>query len=299
MSLSSNKTNIMKRFVFNLTVCSICCLLAYGSQTVQGQNTVAEKSAVTKTNRNFSKKSVNPANNLSRGGHLNYPQGLNRNKSFNMGYQLGPSLALNDALREERCALGANFDFYMHFVLQRTDLLALGTEIKAFYFLTNNSNFNKYTCPVHEEGLEEPVVSTGNWIAGTVQMSLLTNFNATARCNIQLKANAGPLVVMVPKNDVKYQISEIQLDNSAGVTVKEIHYKSGMSIGGAATLGTDLLYALSRHTEIKGGVDWTYMRFAYERNVETKQGQDPTIRISKELRQFGVFNLHIGFAHSF
>ena len=166
--------------------------------------------------------------------------------------------------------------------------------------LTNNDNFTKYTCPVQEEGLELPEVSTGNWIAGTVQLSLLTNFNATARCNIQLKANAGPLVVMVPDNHVKYQISEIQLDNSAGVTVKEIQYKSGMSIGGAATLGADLLYALSRHTEIKGGVDWTYMRFSYERtNTVTKQGQDPVYSVSKELRQFGVFNLHIGLAHSF
>ena len=238
----------MKRFVFNLTVCSICCLLACGLQTVQGQNTVAEKSAVTKTNRNFSKKSVNPANNLSRGGHLNYPQGLNRNKSFNMGYQLGPSLALNDALREERCALGANFDFYMHFVLQRTDLLALGTEIKAFYFLTNNSNFNKYTCPVHEEGLEEPVVSTGNWIAGTVQMSLLTNFNATARCNIQLKANAGPLVVMVPKNDVKYQISEIQLDNSKGSRLPQVSGSTSENFSFGRGLTADNTYSNTNTT---------------------------------------------------
>ena len=289
----------MKKIVSLIAVFCFA-LLAGGGQGVQAQNTAAEKSAVTKTNRNFSKKSVNPANNLHRGGQLSYPQGLNANKSFNMGYQLGPSLAHNDALKEERCALGANFDFYMHFVLQRTDLVALGTEIKAFYFLTNADNFSKYFCPVHEEGLEEPVVSTGNWIAGTVQFSLLTNFNATSRCNIQLKANAGPLVVMVPGNTAKYQISEIQLDNSAGVTVKETQYKSGMSIGAAATLGADLLYAISRHTEIKGGVDWTYMRFSYEReNIVTKQGQDPVPHVSKELRQFGVFNLHFGLAHSF
>ena len=291
----------MKKMVFHLLVCSLCCLLCGGGiQTLRAQNTAAEKSSITKRNRNFSKKSVNPANSLSRGGHLNYPQGLTQNKSFNFGYQLGPSLALNDALREERCALGANLDMYMHFILKRSNLVAMGAEIKAFYLLTNKDNFTKYTCPVQEEGLEAPEVSTGNWMAGTVQFSLLTNFNATARCNIQLKANAGPLVVMVPDNYVKYQISEIQLDNSAGVTVKEFKYKSGMSIGGAATLGADLLYALTRHTEIKGGVDWTYMRFGYERShTVTKQGQDPVFSVSNELRQFGIFNFHFGLAHSF
>ncbi len=295
-----NKPNTMRKIISYLGAILMVLLVSGGIRTAQAQSTVAEKSSITKTNRNFSKKSLNPANHLNRGGHLNYPQGLNSDKSLNMGYQLGASLALNDALREERCVLGANIDLYMHFILKRTDLIALGTEIKAFYFLTNNGNYTKYTCPVQEEGLENPEVSTGNWMAGTVQFSMLSNFKATARCNIQLKANAGPLVVMVPDNSVKYQISEIQLDNSTGVTVKEIKYNSGMSIGGSATLGADLLYAISRHTEIKGGVDWTYMRFSYERtNTVTKQGQDPVSHMSKELRQFGVFNLHFGLAHSF
>ena len=277
-----------------------CCILALGTPAARAQITAAEKSATTKTNRNLSKKAINPANNLSRRGHLYYPHGLDNNKTVNMGYQLGGSLALNDALREEKCAMGANLDLYLHFVLKHSNTLAMGAEIKAFYFLTNTDNFTNHLCAKPEEGLAEPEVSTGNWMAGAVQFSLLSNFNATARCNIQLKANAGPLVVMVPENKAKYQISEIQLDNTAGITTTEIQYQSGMAIGAAATLGADLLYALTRHTEIKGGVDWTYMRFSYDRtNTVTKQGQDPVESVSGELQQFGVFNLHIGLAHSF
>lgn len=291
----------MKKIVLYIVYCMLgICMLDSGINSVQAQNTAAEKSATTKSHRNFSRKSSNPANTLSRGGHLRYPHGLDNNKSINMGYQLGPSLALNDALKEERCALGANLDLYMHFILKRTHLLAMGPEIKAFYFLSNQNNFTKYNCPVQEEGLEPHDVSVGNWIAGSVQFSMLTNFNATARCNIQLKANAGPLIVMVPENHYTYQISEIQLDNSTGVTVKEFKYNGGMAIGGAGTLGADLLYALTANTEIKGGVDWTYMRFSYDKECSvTKQGQDPVYSIRKELRQFGVFNFHIGFAHSF
>ena len=291
----------MKRIVLYIACCLLgICLMDSGVNTIQAQNTAAEKSATTKNHRNFSKKSTNPANSLSRGGHLRYPHGLDNNKHINLGYQLGPSLALNDALKEERCALGANLDLYMHFVLKRTHLLAMGPEIKAFYFLSNQDNFSKYNCPVQEEGLDAHEVSVGNWIAGSVQFSMLNNFNATARCNIQLKANVGPLVVMVPENHYTYRISEIQLDNSTGVTTKEFKYNGGMSIGGAGTLGADLLYALTANTEIKGGVDWTYMRFSYDRECTvTKQGQDPVYSMEKVLRQFGVFNFHIGFAHSF
>lgn len=291
----------MKKIIARIGGCLlVCCILGLGAPTVRAQSTTAEKSATTKKNRNLSKKAINPANHLSRRGHLYYPHGLDNNKTVNMGYQLGGSLALNDALREEKCAMGANLDLYLHFILKNSNTLAMGTEIKAFYFLTNADNFSKQICAKPEEGLAESEVSTGNWMAGAVQFSLLSNFNATARCNIQLKANAGPLVVMVPENKANYQVSEIQLDNTAGITTTDIQYKSGMSIGAAATLGADLLYAISRHTEIKGGVDWTYMRFSYDRtNTVTKQGQDPVQTVTNELRQFGVFNLHFGLAHSF
>ena len=285
----------MKKIVLYIAVCLLGFVwTGINSDTLHAQNTAAEKSVRTKSSVNFSKKSYNPANHLNKGGHINYPRGIADDKRINFGFQVGGSWALIDAKKEEKCGMGANLDLYMHKILNNTNTVALGAEIKAFYLMTNASNYSNYVTPPEEAGTEPASVNSGNWIAAAAQMSLLGNLNATARFNIQLKINAGPAIVMVPGNSVKFQTNEIQLDNSMSAVTTEYQYKSGMSIGGSATMGADLLYALSSHSELKMGVDWTYLRFTYE-----KEYLQPKPKIIKELRQFGIYNFHIGFAYSF
>lgn len=285
----------MKNFALYIGICLFALSCAnVDLNPLYGQNTAAEKSVNTKRNVNFSKKSYNPANHLNKGGYMRYPRGIGNDKNINFGFQLGGSFALMDAKKEEKCNMGANFDLYMHKILKGSNTMALGAEIKGYYFLTNSTKFKEYVTPKAETPTDDAQISVGNWIAAAAQFSMLGNFNATSRFNIQLKLNAGPLVVMVPGNAVTFQTNEIQLDNSVSAVTTEYKYKSGISIGGSATIGADLLYALSSHTEFKAGVDFTYMRFTYD-----KEYIQPKAKIVNELRQFGVYNLHVGFAYSF
>ena len=70
------------------------------------------------------------------------PQGIAA-KKFNIGFTLGGDIALMDALEVEKCPFGANFTIFMHGVLKNTNTVALGTEIKGFYFLTNKDKIVK------------------------------------------------------------------------------------------------------------------------------------------------------------
>ena len=285
----------MKKIIVYIGICLFgIALISTDFATLSAQNTAAEKSVNTKRNVNFSRKSYNPANHLNKGGHLRYPRGIGNDKKINLGFQLGGSLALIDAMKEEKCNMGANIDLYLHKILQNTNTVALGAEIKGFYLMTNADKYASYVTAPEEPGTEPANVTSSSWIAAAAQVSLLGNINATARFNIQLKANAGPAVVMVPANSVKFQTNEIQLDNSVSAVTTEYKYKSGMSIGASATLGADLLYALSDHSEFKFGVDWTYLRFSYE-----KEHIQPKAKTINELRQFGIYNFHVGIAYSF
>lgn len=284
----------MKQFILYIGIClSVLCATDAMFTTIQAQ-TDAEKSVNRQRNRNFSRKSYNPARNLSKGGHINYPRGIDNDKSINFGFNLGGCVGTIDALKEEMCSIGGGFDFYMHKILKETNTIALGGELKAFYLMSDNEKYLDYIRPKSTDSSETATATTANWIAGAIQFSLLANFNATARCNVQLKANAGPCVVMVPENKVVLQVMKQQLDNSVAPTTFEYKYKSGMSIGASATLGADLLYALSAHSEIKCGIDWTYLRFTYE-----KEYLRPKTKIIKEFKQFGIYNFHMGFAFSF
>ena len=243
---------------------------------------------------------------VRRGGLMTYPHVI-ADKDINFGFTIGGDIALMSALNVEKCPLGGNFSLFMHGILENTNTVALGTEIKGFYLLGNQ---DKFAAEFRIPGSEiEPTVKVGNWILGAVQFSVLGNFNPMPRFNLQLKVNAGPLIAVVPPYEINYQFKERQTDGTYRTTIYDYKYEAMMSetisIGGALTVGMDVLYALSENTEFKAGVDWSYLRFNYAKIgmkkivQETVETPKETPILTKEVAQFGVFDIHVGFAFSF
>ena len=257
-------------------------------------------------NKNLGVEKKKSIQKTRRGGNKTYPQGI-ANKKINVGFTLGGDLALMSALNVEKCPVGGNFSLFMHGVLKNTNTLAIGAEIKGFYLLSNKNNFaDEYT--VTGSDVNPPSVKVGNWIVATPQLSIMGNFNPLPRFNIQLKANAGPLVALVPVYEATYQFKERQFDGTFKTTNYYFKYAAPisktMSIGAALTFGTDMLYALTKNIEFKAGVDWSYLRFNYnklwtEKVDYTSYVAPPKIYETKEVAQFGVFDLHVGLAFSF
>ena len=267
--------------------------------------TETQKSSLKYRTKNLKGEKKKPFDKIRRGGMPTFPQGI-EGKKINFGFTLGGDIALMTALSEEKCPLGGNVSLYMHGILEHTNTIALGSEIKGFYLLSNKANYlEKYK--ITGSDLPDPEVKVGDWIIGAVQFSLLGNFNPRPRFNVQLKANIGPLVAVVPTNEANYQIKQRQNDGTYSITTYDYAYEAPiektLSLGAAFTIGADVLYALSKNVEFKAGVDWSYLRFTYDKSwskkvvYETHTVEDAYV--SRELAQFGVFDIHFGFSFSF
>ncbi|MDD3280353.1 MAG: hypothetical protein PHC83_02155 [Bacteroidales bacterium] len=275
--------------------------------TTYSQNpTENQESSLKYRRKNLGVEKKKSFSKVRRGGVMTYPRGI-ADKDINFGFTVGGDIALMSALNVEKCPYGGNFSLFMHGILENTNTVALGAEIKGFYLLGNQEKLiSEFRVPGSEV---EPIVKVGNWILGAVQFSVVGNFNPMPRFNLQLKVNAGPLVAVVPPYEINYQFKERQTDGTYRTTIYDYKYEApisqSMSIGGALTVGMDVLYALSKNTEFKAGVDWSYLRFNYSRIGIKKIVQDAVEIpeeipiLTKEVAQFGVFDIHLGFAFSF
>ena len=292
--------NIIRIFI-SIVAISMMMSLGYAQDKTESQ-----KSSKKFRQRNLGVEQKKSQNKIRRGGIMTYPQGIAA-KKFNIGFTLGGDIALMDALEVEKCPFGANFTIFMHGVLKNTNTVALGTEIKGFYFLTNKDKLVK-KFSVAGMDVNPPEVKVDNWLLTTVQFSVLGNFNPLPRFNLQIKGNIGPLIALVPPYEATYQFKERQFDGTYKTTTHNFKYEASvsntLSIGVAFTTGMDVLYAITKNTEFKFGLDWSYLRFNY-----TKIWQDTIDYESyvvnkepyavKEIAQFGVFDIHVGFAFSF
>lgn len=290
------------RIFISIVVMSLMTTLGYA----QDKSTEAQKSSLKFRQRNLGVEKKKNQDKIRRGGIVTYPQGIG-DKKINMGFTLGGDIALMSALNVEKCPLGANLSLFMHGVLKNSNTVALGTEIKGFYLLANKDKFTKEFKVIGND-VEDPEVKVDNWLITTVQFSVLGNFNPLPRFNLQLKANIGPLVALLPHYEAKYQFKELQYDGTYKTTTHNFKYEAPisntLSIGGAATLGMDVLYALTKNTELKFGIDWSYLHFNYTKQWEDSidyesyvENKDPYT--TKEIARFGVFDVHLGFAFSF
>jgi len=233
----------------------------------------------------------------SHGGRPNMALGIEGRK-VNFGFSLGGSLALMNAMDREKANFGGRGTFFIHGIIPKTQTFAVGFEGGVTYLLASEKKFKEtLTASTRDGGLaidKEAQVSVGNWMLPTAQLSFMGNFHPAQRFNIQIKGNIGAVLAMVPKYAAAYHIKEIQSDGSYAEVEKNFVYNNDIAIGAAATIGTKLLYALSAHAEFGVGLDWTYMRFSYG-----KGWTSPEIKAEKVLTQFGLFDLHIGFAFNF
>lgn len=237
------------------------------------------------------------ANLPPRGGRPRMPIGIEGHK-VNFGFDLGGTLALMDALNREKAYLGAKGAIFIHVIIPKTNTFAVGFEGSVTYLLANEGKFKETVTASSRDGAlnsqKEAKVSVGNWMIPMAQLSFVGNFHPAQRFNIQIKGNIGAALAMPPKYEAEYYVKEVQADGSFAESKYHYLYNNKMAIGLSATVGTKILYALSAHSEFGIGLDWTYMRFSYEKGYVS-----PEIKVKKELTQFGNFDLHIGFAFSF
>ena len=235
---------------------------------------------------------------LPYGGRENLALGIEGRK-INLGFDLGGSIALMDALNREKAIIGGKGAFFIHGIIPKTRTFAIGFEGGFTYLLANEQKYKETLTASTRDGAlatdKQSHVKVQNWMLPTAQLSFMGNFHPVQRFNVQIKGNVGVVAAMVPRYEAKYYIKDIQSNGEYAEFENHFIYdNTSIAIGAAVTIGTKLLYAISKHTEFGVGLDWTYMRFSY-----AKGWVSPKIDITKQLTEFGIFDLHIGFAFSF
>ncbi|MDR1459803.1 MAG: hypothetical protein LBI60_06285 [Bacteroidales bacterium] len=237
------------------------------------------------------------SNTPPRGGRLKMPNGIEGHR-INFGFSLGGSFAHLDALNKEKAFIGGRGTVFIHAIIPNTKTFAIGFEGGVTYLLTNGNKFRETLIASTRDGAlatsKEAQVTVKNWMLPTAQISFMGNFHPAHRFNLQIKGNIGVVLAMVPKNNGEYYIKEIQSDGTYVENRYSFLYNDDFKIGISATIGAKLLYAITNHVEFGVGIDWSYYRFSYE-----KGWLSPEIKITPELTQIGVFDLHVGFAFSF
>jgi len=242
-------------------------------------------------------KTYHPTTVPSHGGRENMAQGIEGHR-INWGFDLGGSLALMNALNREKAFIGGKGALFIHGILPNTRTFAMGFEGGFTYLLANEQKFKETLTAFTRDGSlateKQAQVKVGNWMLPTAQLSFMGNFHPIQRFNIQIKGNVGIVAAMIPKYEAEYYVKDIQSNGEYAEFKNHFVYDNKIVIGPAVTIGTKLLYAINRHTEFGIGLDWTYMRFSY-----AKGWVSPAIDITKQLTEFGIFDLHVGFAFSF
>jgi hypothetical protein len=231
------------------------------------------------------------------GGRLKMPKGI-EGHIINFGFSLGGSLALIDALNKEKAFIGGRGTVFVHVIIPKTKTFAIGVEGGVSYLMANGAKFKETLVASTRDGVlatsKEAQVSVANWMLPTAQVSFVGNFHPVQRFNVQIKGNIGVVLAMIPKYNGEYYVKEIQSDGTYVENKYAFLYGDGFKPGFSATVGTKLLYAITNHVEFGVGLDWSYFRFSYK-----KGWTSPEVKITPELTQFGVFDLHLGFAFSF
>jgi hypothetical protein len=238
------------------------------------------------------------SNNLPpHGGRTKIPDGIEGNE-VNFGFSLGGSLALIDALNKEKAPIGGRVNIFVHAIIPNTRTFAVGFEGGLTYLMANGPKYKETLIASTRDGAlatsKEAQVTVANWILPTAQVSFLGNFHPAQRFNVQIKGNIGIVLAMVPQYNGEYYIKDIQSDGTYVESKYSFLYRDDFKIGLSATVGTKLLYAITSNVEFGVGIDWSYFRFSYE-----KGWVSPETKVTRELTQFGVFDLHLGFAFSF
>ena len=286
----------MKRILLTVWVSALIFLISVpawaGSEKSNKNKPKSNVSCKSSPKSAFTRKELPP-----RGGRTELAQGIEGRK-INWGFDLGGSLALMDALNREKATIGGRGTIFIHAIIPNTKTFAIGFEGGATYLLANQQKFKETLIASSRDGAlastKEPEVKVADWLLPTAQLSFMGNFHPVQRFNVQIKGNIGAVLAMVPRYEASYFAKEIQSDGQYVESNKRFVYDNDMAIGTSVTIGTKLLYAITAHTEFGVGLDWTYMRFSYE-----KGWLSPVPKISRELTQFGIFNLHVGFAFSF
>jgi len=238
------------------------------------------------------------ANIPKHGGRQNLPQGI-EGKKINFGFNLGGGVTMGNALNEEAAPYGAKASLFVHFLVPNTKTFGVGLELGGFYLLTSQSKYIDILTASARNGdlnSEHKVTATvGSWILPVGQVSFMGNFHPAQRFNIQLKANLGAVVPMVPACKGEYGNKDILPSGEIVDAHYVFTYDPKMKVGLSAAVGTKLLIALNHTTEFGVGVDWSYLRFSY-----FKKYTEPAMKMpEKVLTQMGVLDLHVGFAFSF
>ncbi len=277
----------------NLLILFSLLLLFSVQLSAQTQKTKGKKITVPcKSSKSFSSKGLPP-----RGGRTEIPRGI-EGKFINFGFSLGGTFAFMDALNTEKAFIGARGTVFVHAIIPKTKTFAIGIEGGFTYLLANEKKYKESFVAATRDGSSASdiahAVKVSNWMLPTVQASFVGNFHPAERINIQIKGNIGTVLAMVPKYEVKYYIRETALDGFSFDNEYHFVYNNDMSIGLSATVGTKFLYAIAPFAEFGVGLDFSYMRFSYE-----KGWVSPVVKVEKELCQIGLLDLHIGIAFSF
>lgn len=240
-----------------------------------------------------------PNSNIPKhGGRLVLAQGI-EGKKVNFGFNLGVGVTMMDALNREAAPYGAKGSLFIHFLVPNTNTLGIGLELGSFYLLASQKKYTEFITATTRNGEQnsnyETKVTVGGWLLPVAQVSFMGNFHPVQRFNIQLKANLGTIVPMIPAYKGEYGIKEIGHNDELIDQRYVFSYDPKMKVGLSATVGMKLLYAINHTTEFGVGVDWSYLRFSY-----FKKYTEPALKMPEQtLTQMGVLDLHVGFAFSF
>ena len=237
------------------------------------------------------------SNTPKHGGRLQLAQGI-EGKTINFGLNVGGGVTMMDALNREAAPYAAKGSLFVHYLIPRTETLGIGLELGAFYLFANQEKFTKSTTATDRDGKPSAAYATtttvGNWLLPVGQVSVMGNFHPVQRFNVQLKANVGVVVPIIPTYSGEYWIKDIHPSGLYDEAKYSFSYDSKMNIGLSCAIGMKLLYAINHFSEIGVGVDWSYMRFSY-----FSKWVEPMPEVKKVITQMGVLDLHVGIAFNF
>ncbi len=230
--------------------------------------------------------SKSPFKNARRGGRDSRPRGL-KDKKINFGINFGIANSGMDLKVEEYASLGFTTSAYAHYLLNGNPTIGLGLYSNFTNLAVNNRKYSlRYKYP--------ELVKTPNWSINSFMASSLFNFTIEERISAQLMTNVGIIYAQIPQTLVKH--SDTLFLASVGYQPVEYHFanSNNSNIGISAMVNFCFAYAISSNLEVKVGMEWQYMRIAYQR-----EWYKPEIKQEEIFRQFQTLNAIIGLSINF
>lgn len=261
-------------------------LSALASDAYAQQKSGKKENSVQNTGGVYKSKSTNKK--ARRGGRNTLPIGI-EGKKINIGVGTGiaiPGLSLST---EEHVTLGSNSHLYAHYLINGRSTFGVGINSNFIFLGSNRSNF-------YSENQNLTYASVKPWSFFTISPSLLINFTIQQRTSGQFLINGGPLMANVPQNKLTFIDSIIMIGSPTIGVKRDYVYQSGLSTGWFLSGAFQFNYALSRHLEVRVGLDYFYGRFYYQQiNIS-----NPLAPIKENrLRELKLIDLFTGLAFSF